>query len=251
MIQHASALFVSDLHISETSAQCVSQLGRFIFQYADQAEAVFVLGDFFEAWPGDDILTILPQQLPVQNQALNLLHSLERAGKQVYFIRGNRDFMAGEAFVDAIGPRARLLDDPTVVLIAGKKTLVSHGDLYCTDDVDYQKFRAMSRHPEWIAKALTMSLEQRLALASTMLRESGRAKQGKSDDIMDVNAAAIATAFKEFDVSHMIHGHTHRPAHHILPYGERYVLPDWDLSAKTERGGGLLVQENSWTRLEL
>jgi UDP-2,3-diacylglucosamine hydrolase len=249
LIKHASALFVSDLHLSETSQECVSLLSKFIGQYACQAQALFILGDLFEAWPGDDVLTNLPQQSPVQYQALQLLQSIAQTGKPIYFIRGNRDFMAGEAFIEAIGSTAQLLDDPTVVQIADTKTLVSHGDLYCTDDVDYQRFRAMSRNPERIAQALKMTLEQRLALASQMLLESGRAKQGKAVEIMDVNDEAIAAAFAQFGVRTMIHGHTHRPAHHVMPFGERYVLPDWAIGSTRKRGGGLLVQETSWTVL--
>jgi UDP-2,3-diacylglucosamine hydrolase len=251
LIQHESALFVSDLHLSETSAECLNRFSNFLDQYAANAQALFILGDLFEAWPGDDVLTILPQQFPVQHRALECLRLLERAGKTIYFTRGNRDFMVGEAFVRAIGPNAQLLTDPTVVQIAEVKTLISHGDLYCTDDIDYQKFRAMSRHPQWIAQALTMSLEQRLALANKLLQESGQAKQGKSAQIMDVNEQAIATGFALHDVRTMVHGHTHRPAHHVQPYGERYVLPDWEVGPASYRGGGLLATQHAWTELRL
>jgi UDP-2,3-diacylglucosamine hydrolase len=250
LIQHDSALFISDLHLSESSAEGIANLQDFLQAYAAQTDALFVLGDLFEAWPGDDVLAVLPDLYPVQQAALVMLQELAKV-KNIYFTRGNRDFMAGETFVRAIGPQAQLLEDPIVARIAGRATLISHGDAYCTDDVDYQAFRAKSRHPDWIAHALTMSLQQRLELANHMLVQSSAAKKDKSLEIMDVNADAIARAFREHDVSVMVHGHTHRPGHYATPFGERFVLPDWEFSSGDVRGGGLLATPMAWTLLTL
>jgi UDP-2,3-diacylglucosamine hydrolase len=250
LIQHDSALFISDLHLSESSADELHGLQHFLQTHLPRADALFILGDLFEAWAGDDALDVLPALYPVQQSALAMLRSLA-LGKKIYFTRGNRDFMAGEAFVRAIGPTVQLLEDPVVATISNRKTLISHGDLFCTDDLDYQRFRATSRHPDWIAHAMTMSLQQRLDLANTMLLQSAVAKKDKSLTIMDVNAGAIACAFNEYRVSVMVHGHTHRPGHHVLPYGERFVLPDWESVPGAIRGGGLLALPSGWQLLSL
>ncbi len=146
MIQHDSALFISDLHLSENSADELHGLHQFLQTHLPHADALFILGDLFEAWAGDDALEVLAALYPVQQRALALLQSVA-VGKKIYFTRGNRDFMAGEAFVRAIGPTAQLLEDPIVATISSRKTLISHGALLCPRR-GYEGRRQQQREPD-------------------------------------------------------------------------------------------------------
>jgi len=218
-----TTLFISDLHLSEQRPSIGEAFIGFLEGEAREAEALYILGDLFEAWLGDDMV------LPAYAQAIEAMHRLADAGVPLYVMHGNRDFLLGEAFTAMSG--ATLLAEPHVVDLYGTPTLLLHGDTLCTDDVEYQRFRTMVRNPDWQADVLAKSPEERLALARQFREMSMSEMAGKSEAIMDVNAEAVASAFREAGVRQMIHGHTHRPAIHDLELdgqpARRIVLGDW------------------------
>ncbi len=218
-----TTLFISDLHLEADRPEIADQFLRFLETEALHAERLYILGDLFESWVGDDD--------PNEHYAWikQALKKLTRKGVPVYFMHGNRDFMIGNAFAEETG--VTILDDPTVVDIYGENVLLSHGDAYCTDDIEYQAVRKMTRDPAWQAMMLQKSLEERLAFAA-QARAASMARGGTIDeDIMDVNADAIAEALRMSGVNIMLHGHTHRPAVHDLDVdgdpARRIVLGDW------------------------
>lgn len=217
-------VFVSDLHLDEKTPEIGEQFIAFLNTDARKAEALYVLGDLFEAWVGDDDPN--PHYAEIQDE----LAKLTQSGVRGYFMHGNRDFMIGAAFAERTG--LALLDDPVVHEFQGIPVLLSHGDRYCTDDVEYQAVRRTVRDPAWQQQVLSLPLPARLQMASQARSESATANAGKSMDIMDVNAHAIEQALQEHDVRHLLHGHTHRPAIHSweLDAGHtatRMVLGDW------------------------
>ena len=183
-----------------------------------------MLGDLFDSWLGDEQLAE-----PFAAGVAASLASLARSGVPVHVMHGNRDFLLGKRFAEATG--AALLPDSLVVEAGGVPTLLMHGDTLCTDDVDYQRYRAWIRDPGRQRKLLSLPWPVRRGFAAWLRRKSRRAAMGKDEAIMDVNAGAVAQAFRDAGVSRMVHGHTHRPAsHHIEVDGrprERHVLPDW------------------------
>jgi UDP-2,3-diacylglucosamine hydrolase len=218
-----TTLFISDLHLEDDRPDIADQFLRFLETEALQADALYILGDLFESWVGDDDPNEHYQWI---KQALC---KLTKKGVPVYFMHGNRDFMIGEAFAGETG--VTILPDPHVATIHGDQVLLSHGDAYCTDDLEYQAFRKMSRDPQWQAMMLAKSLEERLAFAA-QARQASKARGGTmSEEIMDVNADAIDAALREAGVQIMLHGHTHRPAVHELTVdgtaAQRIVLGDW------------------------
>lgn len=217
-------LFISDLHLTPERPQAAHLLRRFLRDVAPAAAALYILGDFFEAWVGDDDLSE-----PFHADIAEALRILSGHGTQVAFLPGNRDFLAGEAFARAAG--LTLLPDPTRLDLFGVPTLLSHGDAFCTDDATYQAFRAQVRGAAWQQAFLALPLAERRALARELRERSEQAKAGKKPEIMDVNAEAVERAFRESRVDRIIHGHTHRPARHEhLVDGrprERWVLADW------------------------
>jgi len=223
-------LFISDLHLDESRPAIVAQFERFLAEIAPGADALYILGDLFEYWVGDDGLA-----LPFFGRAAAALRGAATR-LPVHFMHGNRDFMVASGFSRATG--IEILDDPTIVDLYGTRTLLMHGDTLCTDDAPYQAFRAQVRNPAWQQAALTRPLPERLALAQGMRERSEGAKQGKAMDIMDVAPLAVEQAFAQSGCPVMIHGHTHRPGRHVhLVNGQeriRWVLPDW-----YERGGYL------------
>ncbi|WP_405234244.1 UDP-2,3-diacylglucosamine diphosphatase [Lentisalinibacter salinarum] len=216
-------LFISDLHLQAARPDITERFFRFLQTEAAEAEALYILGDLFEAWIGDDD----PDEHNREVQAA--MRRLTDAGVAGYFMRGNRDFLIGDAFAERTG--FTLLDDPVVRDFYGTPVLLSHGDAYCTDDVEYQAFRRQSRDPAWQQQVLSMSVEQRRALAGQAREESRAAMVDKAEDIMDVNADAVAAALREAGVTTLVHGHTHRPAVHELDLdgtpATRIVLGDW------------------------
>jgi UDP-2,3-diacylglucosamine hydrolase len=218
-----TTLFISDLHLEDDRPDIADQFLRFLETEALQADALYILGDLFESWVGDDDPNEHYQWI---KQAL---YKLTKKGVPVFFMHGNRDFMIGEAFAGETG--VTILPDPHVATIHGDQVLLSHGDAYCTDDLEYQAFRKMSRDPQWQAMMLAKSLEERLAFAA-QARQASKARGGTmSEEIMDVNADAIDAALREASVQIMLHGHTHRPAIHELSVdgtaAQRIVLGDW------------------------
>jgi UDP-2,3-diacylglucosamine hydrolase len=187
------------------------------------ADALYILGDLVEAWIGDDDDAELPQRIARATRAVR------DAGVPVYFIAGNRDFLLGEAFAQRAGMER--LADGTVHDIQGQPTLLMHGDVLCTDDVAYQAIRQQVRTVQWQQQILSMSLEARRAFAAKARQDSQQHTGNTLETIMDVNAAAVAEAMQEAEVTRLIHGHTHRPAIHDLQLNgkpaERIVLGDW------------------------
>jgi UDP-2,3-diacylglucosamine hydrolase len=196
------------------------------------ADALYILGDLFEYWVGDDSL-----ELPLPARAAASLKDTA-ARMPTYFMHGNRDFLVARRFSEATG--VRLLEDPTVVDLYGTRTVLLHGDTLCTDDDAYQSYCAKVRDPAWQAAALAQPLGTRVAIAQQMRLESEGAKQGKPTDIMDVAASAVERAFAQSRCTRMIHGHTHRPGKAVYSVNGRecvrWVLPDW-----YQRGGYLEV----------
>ncbi len=215
--------FVSDLHLGPQQPHLTALFVRFLNSRAREAKRLFILGDLFEYWLGDD--AIHPHYQPV----LNALKALSSSGVEVLFMRGNRDFLVGQQFAELTG--ATLLDDPCVFEVAGEATLLSHGDIFCSDDTTYQQFRALVRSPQWQADFLSKSIEERMQVAEQARNASREATQEKSDAIMDVNLQDVSECMQKHQVSRLIHGHTHRPAQHTLEIDgqrcQRIVLADW------------------------
>jgi UDP-2,3-diacylglucosamine hydrolase len=219
-----SALFISDLHLTEERPEANERFIEFLEGKARGADALYVLGDFFEYWIGDDDL-----EAPFNAVIAGLLRRLTGAGMPLYLMHGNRDFLIGERFCSATG--AQLLEDPTVHEVQGVKTLLAHGDTLCTDDVDYQNWRRIARSEEWRREFLAKSRAERRSAILGLREKSKAVVQEKPAEIMDVNAAAVAQAMRSHGVSRLVHGHTHRPGRHSLTIegrpAERWVLPDW------------------------
>ena len=219
-----SALFISDLHLTEERPEANERFIAFLEEKARGAEALYILGDFFEYWIGDDDLGE-----PFNAVIVGLLREISKRGVRLSLMHGNRDFLIGERFCAATG--ARLLEDPTIDTIQGQKTLLVHGDTLCTDDVEYQAWRRKARDPAFQAAFRAKSLPERRLAILQMRERSKEVVQGKTAEIMDVNDAAVRDALRRHDVRRLIHGHTHRPGRHALEVDgercERWVLPDW------------------------
>ena len=217
-------LFISDLHLTEERPEATERFIAFLEDKARAAEALYILGDFFEYWIGDDDLGE-----PFNAVVAGLLADLTRRGVPVYLMHGNRDFLIGERFCAATG--ARLLQDPVVQTIQGEKTLLVHGDTLCTDDLDYQAWRRKARDPAFQADFLAKPLPERRRAVGQMREKSKQVVQEKTAEIMDVNDEAVRQALRRHGVRRLIHGHTHRPGRHALEVDgqrcERWVLPDW------------------------
>ena len=227
-----STLFISDLHLTEERPEANERFIEFVEETARRAEALYILGDFFEYWIGDDDL-----EQPFNAVIAALLASLTRGGVRLYFMHGNRDFLVGDRFCAATG--ASLLPDPVVHEIQGVHTLLVHGDTLCTDDVEYQAWRRKARDPAFQADFLAKPLAERRRLILLMREKSKEVVQGKPAEIMDVNAQAVIEALRRHGVRRLIHGHTHRPGRHpVGSDGERWVLPDW-----YGRGGYLEINQ--------
>jgi UDP-2,3-diacylglucosamine hydrolase len=218
-----TTLFISDLHLEADRADIGEQFFAFLEDEASQADALYILGDFFEAWVGDD------DPDAFYSSVKKALRALVDRGVPVYFMHGNRDFMIGEKFASETG--VTILPDPSPAEFYGKSVLLSHGDALCTDDTEYQQVRMMTRNPEWQAMMLDKPLEERLAIAAQAREQSKARNAGLPEEIMDVNADAVASMIEQHDVDILLHGHTHRPEIHEVAAGDRYalriVLGDW------------------------
>jgi UDP-2,3-diacylglucosamine hydrolase len=220
----ASSLFISDLHLSEGRPEANERFFSFIEDSAGRAGSLYILGDLFEYWIGDDDL-----QEPFHAVVAGFLRRLSDTGVAIHVMHGNRDFLMAEAFCEAAG--ARLLPDPSVVEAGGVRTLLMHGDTLCVDDTDYQAWRTEARSARWQRDFLALPLDERRRIILELREKSRKAIKAKAAQIMDVNAAAVRKAFQQHGVSRLVHGHTHRPARHTLEIDgrpcERWVLPDW------------------------
>jgi UDP-2,3-diacylglucosamine hydrolase len=217
-------LFISDLHLAADTPEANDSLLKFLRETAPAADALYVLGDLFEYWVGDDMLT-----QPFERKIAAAFRTLVDSGVPVYFMHGNRDFLIGRRFARASG--MKILRDPTLVDLYGSPTLLMHGDTLCTDDVDYLKWRKKARNPiaQWLF--LTKPFAKRLDVARDMRRKSEQSKKVKSMSIMDVAPQAVEDTLREHAYPRLIHGHTHRPARHEHTLDgrncERWVLADW------------------------
>ncbi len=219
-----TTLFISDLHLDAERPEITRLFGAFIDGEAHGSDALYILGDLFEAWVGDD------DPSEVGAFVADRLHGLRAAGVPVYFMRGNRDFLLGDAYARRAG--MTLLPDPAVVVLYGQPTLLMHGDLLCTDDSTYQAFRAQTRNPSWQQQFLAQPLPARLAFAQ-QARAASQAHQGalreagRMETITDVAPATVEATLARYGIARLIHGHTHRPATHAHAGGTRIVLGDW------------------------
>ena len=219
-----TTLFIADLHLDPGRPAITELFGRFIEEQARGADALYILGDLFEAWIGDD------DPSDAGARVAGKLRALADSGVPVYFIRGNRDFLLGEAYARRAG--MRILPDPAVILLEGEPTLILHGDLLCTDDVAYQQFRAQTRDPRWQAQFLAQPLQARLAFAA-QARAASQARHGElmadgsAETVGDVSLETVRGWFARHGIRRMIHGHTHRPAIHQADGTTRVVLGDW------------------------
>jgi UDP-2,3-diacylglucosamine hydrolase len=216
-------LFISDLHLDPASPGIARQFLAFLEGEAREAAALYILGDLFEVWLGDD------DPAPASREIVQALRRLTEAGVRCFLMHGNRDFLIGERFCRETG--AMLLQDGAVIDLHGERVLLMHGDVLCTDDVNYQRLRRIVRNPvvQWIFRR--MSLARRRRLAQKMREGSRMHTDSTAPDIMDVNATAVLDAFRRSGVRTLVHGHTHRPAVHGLEVdgtpAQRIVLGDW------------------------
>ena len=238
-------LFISDLHLDAKRPRIVALFLRFLAQEAPRADALYILGDLFEYWIGDDMLTH-PATAAQLAPLADALAALSAQGLPVHFQHGNRDFLIGEDFARRCG--VKLLPEAVVVDLYGTPTLIMHGDTLCTDDVAYQELRGMLRNAQWQQQFLALPFEERVRQAQALRERSAQAMEDKQEYIMDVNAEAVQQALRTHGVTRLVHGHTHRPAVHELSVdgvpAQRIVLGDW------YEQGSLLRCSASGCRLE-
>ncbi len=229
-----TTLFISDLHLDQSRPATVSAFLTFLTEKTNNATALYILGDFFEVWLGDD-----------HESAFNkkIIDAVSAVKIPVYIMHGNRDFLLGDTFSKQSG--AVLLDDPCQVEINGESVLLMHGDSLCTRDEEYMKTRLILRNEAFQSDFLSKSIEERQAFANSLRSRSNEHVQETADDIMDVTPAEVVKIMQQFDVTRMIHGHTHRPQIHSLDMNgreaERIVLGDW-----SELGWYLICDENGF-----
>ncbi|ASK33962.1 UDP-2,3-diacylglucosamine diphosphatase [Alcanivorax sp. N3-2A] len=234
------SLLISDLHLDPARPEHLAALGDLLRQHGGQAQRLYVLGDLFEAWIGDD------DDSDFNRTAIDAFRAFSDAGSELYFMHGNRDFLLGEAFATACG--GALIDEGTVVDLHGTRTLLMHGDSLCTQDTAYQQFRAMARDPQWQSAMLAKPLQERRMIAQGMRMQSQGNNANKAENIMDVTPEEVVRVMDQAGVRDLIHGHTHRPAVHDVPLahgaGKRWVLGDWG------KLGWWIIADGSGLRLE-
>jgi UDP-2,3-diacylglucosamine hydrolase len=219
--------FISDLHLQASDPQTFAAWSRYLQQ--TPADALFILGDLFDVWIGDDVLSLTDG---FEQQCVRTLHAAAQR-LDLYILYGNRDFLMGPALMAAVG--CTQLPDPSVLSFAGQRWLLSHGDALCLADTDYMQFRAMARSEKWQTDFLGQALPTRLELGRAM-RAQSEAHKRSHPKYVDLDLAATTALMESHAATHMVHGHTHRPARHPLPNGrERLVLSDWDLAAQPPR----------------
>lgn len=228
--------FISDLHLSANRDDINQCLFKFLLEKAPQADALYILGDLFEVWIGDD------DQNNFTLSIAKAFNTLSQSGVPIYFIHGNRDFLIRQRFAKQAG--FKILPEQMVIDLYGEPTLIMHGDELCTKDIDYQAFRKKARSWWWPRLMLSLPLSTRRKLAQKGRATSKQKQSMLSDEIMDVTPEEVVSVMKILDVRRMIHGHTHRPAIHDLVINEqsahRIVLGDW-----YEQGSVLKISANS------
>jgi UDP-2,3-diacylglucosamine hydrolase len=228
-------LFISDLHLHETRPQLTRAFFHFLHTQAKDAEQLYILGDFFDAWIGDD------DDAPLNTEVANELKKLSDSGTRIFIMHGNRDFLLGEQF--AVQAGAQILAEYTTIDLYGEPTLLLHGDSLCTDDNEYIAFRQQVRSPLWQQQVLAQPLAARRILAAQLREKSQSMNSLKAEDIMDVNQTEVIHVMQNAGVKRLIHGHTHRPARHIFDMAgdtaERFVLGDWH-----DKGWAIVADEH-------
>ncbi|VAW80280.1 UDP-2,3-diacylglucosamine diphosphatase [hydrothermal vent metagenome] len=237
-----ATLFISDLHLDPSRPAICEYFVGFLKQHGGNAEALYILGDLFDAWIGDD------DPEPLWQQIIQALFNCVSAGTPIYLIHGNRDFLIGERFQQR--SQCQLIDDPTIITLYGQRILLMHGDLLCSDDTEYQLLRKQVRDPRWQEEVLKNSVETRLTMARQAREQSAMSILGKSDDIMDVNQHTVEHYMQTSNADLLIHGHTHRPGTHSLTISgataKRVVLGDW-----YQHGNLLILDKDRLDFLEL
>ncbi|WP_079433654.1 UDP-2,3-diacylglucosamine diphosphatase [Zoogloea sp. LCSB751] len=240
--------FISDLHLSADRPSLTALFERYLAGPAREAGSVYILGDLFEYWAGDDDLDD-----PLNRGVAETLARFAADGGKVYFMAGNRDFLLGKEF--ATRAHLQILQEPTLIRLSEQRTLLCHGDGLCTDDLAYQAFRKQVRDPAWQAQFLAQPLAIRKQIIAGVRMKSETAKSEKDAAIMDVNEDAVASLLREHGYPLLIHGHTHRPAVHTLDmegHGcQRWVLADWRIQAGRVSGEVLVWADGKLSRQPL
>jgi UDP-2,3-diacylglucosamine hydrolase len=244
-------LFISDLHLAAGAPATLERFLRFCDQEAAAHAELAILGDLFEHWIGDD--TLDDEADAVSRRVAAALRALSGRGVRVYVMHGNRDLLLGAGFLRATG--AQLLADPCVATIGGREVLLAHGDAWCTQDLEYMRFRATVRHEATQRQFLAGPRAARLAFMGAARARSEAGKQAKAMEIMDVTPSVVEQALRDSRQRLLVHGHTHRPAVHRFVLdgepAERWVLPDWDFDARPPRGGAIGVRDGDLENLPL
>ncbi|MBM87294.1 MAG: UDP-2,3-diacylglucosamine diphosphatase [Gammaproteobacteria bacterium] len=222
-------LLISDLHLEEKRPDITAAFKNFLLANHRKCTSLYILGDLFEVWIGDDVTTSLSEEIG------DALKKFRDAGSNIYLMHGNRDFLIGNSYTQRFG--ATIIEEPFKLKTGNFAALLLHGDVLCTDDVDYQQFRSMVRNSNWQDNFLAQTIEERITYAREARRQSQLATMQKPNNIMDVNASAVDSIFIRSQQSIIIHGHTHRPAthkvaldtaHSSVAEGKRIVLGDWN-----------------------
>ncbi|MDA0237727.1 MAG: UDP-2,3-diacylglucosamine diphosphatase [Proteobacteria bacterium] len=235
MKSNTNFIFISDLHLSALATEKTNIFLRLLERYATPANHLFILGDLFDYWVGDDDINN-----PLFSTVVPALRDMTNTGAKLSIMRGNRDFLIGEQLAKLT--RGEILSDPYLIEIHGEKTLLSHGDQWCTDDKEYQAIRSVIRSKQWIDDVLKLPINERNKRAENYREKSEASKRNKAAEIMDVSIESVKEAFEMYNCRRIIHGHTHRHAHHKQLVNEqileRFVLADWHT-----RGQALVINE--------
>jgi UDP-2,3-diacylglucosamine hydrolase len=215
-----SSCFISDLHLDHKREDIKKAFFKFLESEAYEFKNLYILGDLFEVWIGDDF------EDDFTNQVISKLKKFSQSNKNIYIMHGNRDFLLGEKFAEKCG--AKLIPDPLILDDKGKKIMLSHGDIFCTDDMEYQDFKEKVRNEKWKIEFLSKNLRDREEIAKNLRKESSVKNANKQDYLMDVNKSEVEKIAQENEIEILIHGHVHRPKIHNEVFGQRIVLGDWD-----------------------
>ena len=215
-----SSCFISDLHLDHKREEIKKAFFKFLESEASEFENLYILGDLFEVWIGDDF------EDDFTREVISELKKFSLKDKNIFIMHGNRDFLLGEKFAEKCG--AKLISDPLILDKEEKKIMLSHGDIFCTDDVEYQSFKEKVRNEKWQKEFLSKDLKDREEIAKNLRNESAMKNSKKEDYLMDVNKSEVEKIAQENEVEILIHGHVHRPKIHNEVFGQRIVLGDWN-----------------------
>ena len=215
-----SSLFIADLHLSDEQPEIYQRFKHFIETKARNARALYILGDLFEYYLGDDALSSVAQKVSQDLKGL-----VTNYQTQCYFMAGNRDFLLSNDFAKTSG--FKLINDSSTIQLDDYTVILTHGDALCTDDIEYQKIRLQLRSPQWQQWFVSQSIDERIEFAKQARTQSKAHTQSADMEIMDVNSQAVSELFKKYNTQYMIHGHTHRPAFHLTNLQQRMVVGDW------------------------